>query len=316
MRADLQTKQGPDGLCLRIARQHHGVLTIEEALEAGLSRAGIHRRVEKGWFERSLPGVLLVSGAPRTWEQRVKEAQKWLGDQWFASHRCAGQIWRLDGIPSGLIELSGPQSRRGRDGIILHRAVGLSAADVVRQHGFRVSSPSKTLCDLGAVIDADDVEAALESALRKGLTSVDYLNRAFERRRTPGRNGVGVLFEVLQRRASGAAPTESLFETRLYQALRKARMHLPTRQYWIHDGPVRLGRVDFAYPDRMVVIEADSYENHSSRLDWDSDIARYNKLTSLGWFVLRITWTRLKNSPTEVTDEIARTLRIRDAGLL
>ena len=146
----------------------------------------------------------------------------------------------------------------------------------------------------------------MESALRMGLTSVAYLNKVLARHRNHGRNGAGVLAEVLSRRGRDAAPTGSIFETRLYRALRKAGLPLPARQYWIFDGQQRLGRVDFAYPDVQLVIEADSFANHGSRLDWESDVARYNAVSALGWGILRITWTSLKTRPREVVYQIAQ----------
>ncbi len=103
-------------------------------------------------------------------------------------------------------------------------------------------------------------------------------------------------------------PTDSPFETKLYQVLRGYGLPRPQRQFWIYDGDSKLGSVDFAYPEQMTVIEADSYKHHSSRLDWDSDIDRYNTLTSLGWAVLRVTWRRLRDRPEEVMRKIARTI--------
>jgi hypothetical protein len=69
-----------------------------------------------------------------------------------------------------LVEVS---VRRGRyptvDGVLVHRAKRLDPCDVTEVDGIPVTSVARTLCDLGAVVPQDAVEAALDSALRRGV---------------------------------------------------------------------------------------------------------------------------------------------------
>jgi very-short-patch-repair endonuclease len=48
-------------------------------------------------------------------------------------------------------------------------------------------------------------------------------------------------------------------------------------------------RLDLAYPKKMIAIEADGFEFHSSLVDFLRDRARQNALVALGWRVLRFT---------------------------
>jgi very-short-patch-repair endonuclease len=63
---------------------------------------------------------------------------------------------------------------------------------------------------------------------------------------------------------------------------------LPVPQYEVRDDDGGLiARVDFAYPEVRLAIEVDGYAHHSSRKQWESDLARQNRLIAAGWRVLR-----------------------------
>ena len=54
-------------------------------------------------------------------------------------------------------------------------------------------------------------------------------------------------------------------------------------------------RIDFAFPHAMVAVEAQGYRWHSSRRAWERDISKANALTGLGWMVVYVTWSDLKD---------------------
>ena len=60
---------------------------------------------------------------------------------------------------------------------------------------------------------------------------------------------------------------------------------------------VFVAEVDFAYPDVWLAIEADGYEFHSSRKQWENDRVRQNELVALGWSVLRTTKRQVPEHP-------------------
>jgi len=53
----------------RLAGRQHGVLTLEQALAAGVTRDAVRHRVERGTLVAVDRGVYRVAGAPSTWEQ-------------------------------------------------------------------------------------------------------------------------------------------------------------------------------------------------------------------------------------------------------
>jgi very-short-patch-repair endonuclease len=70
--------------------------------------------------------------------------------------------------------------------------------------------------------------------------------------------------------------------------------------------PVLLGRyyIDFAYPERLVGIEAEGWDPHFGKDKRQHDIDRLNVLTNLGWRILHFTWEQIVYRPDEVTATI------------
>ena len=63
--------------------------------------------------------------------------------------------------------------------------------------------------------------------------------------------------------------------------------------------------VDFAWPDRRLIVELDGYEAHRGRSAFEADRSRDVELKLLGYEVIRFTWRQLIGQPTHV----AATLR-------
>ena len=83
---------------------------------------------------------------------------------------------------------------------------------------------------------------------------------------------------------------------------------MPVRQFEIRDGDRFVGRVDFAYPEAKLLIEAYGRDHHSAWSDHEHDLRRQNELIVLGWRVIVVTWSRLHNDRTTLMRTIARAL--------
>lgn len=215
----------------------------------------------------------------------------------------------LDGFDVAPLEFSTPgQCRPGlrseERGLIVHRVRHLPRTDIEVRANIPVTSATRTLIDLGAVANPRQIELALESALRKGLTSLPALRRRLGQQPTRGPKHVGVLRCLLEQEPPVA--TESALETLVWRLLRDQGLPQPERQYEIVGDDGRfVARVDFAYPDHKVAIEADGYEFHSSREDWRRDRRRQNALAALGWTVYRVTWADLTSRGHAFVLEVA-----------
>ena len=64
---------------------------------------------------------------------------------------------------------------------------------------------------------------------------------------------------------------------------------------------MRIGRkryyIDFAYPEVMLAIEVDGYEQRASTESLAYDNNRANQLVLAGWTILRFGWERVVNDP-------------------
>jgi very-short-patch-repair endonuclease len=213
-------------------------------------------------------------------------------------------LWKLDGA-TDVLEISSPR-RLTSDVVVAHRMGSIPAQDLKTIDGIPCTGIDRTLMDLGLVVDADALEDALDSALRKRLTSVARLTMRL--RQQPGRRGSGNLKKLLVERSSDGKPTESRFETRLHRLLLNGGLP-PLKQHTVWDGGEFVARVDFCYPEAKVIVEADSYRWHSSKRAWQRDMDRRNQLTTLGWQIVHITWDDLIRRPSATLSRIRSLLQ-------
>jgi very-short-patch-repair endonuclease len=292
-----------------IARTQDGLITVEQARSAGLSDRSARSRVESGRWERLHPGVYRIAGAPRSWRQDILAACLAVGPAAVASHRSAAGLWGLDGIGPGWVELSvsRPASHR-LPGVIVHRSTDLAAGRPVVRTGIPLTDPARTILDLGAVLPAWRVEAALESALSRRLVTLAGLRSALDAVARRGRRGAGVLRGLLDQRSDAARLSESVLEARVLRLFHDHFLPEPVAQHEVRVGQRLVGRVDFAYPPCKVAIEVDGYEAHSSLSAFGRDRARQNELVTAGWTVLRFTWDDVVHRPERVVGVVRQVL--------
>lgn len=286
------------------ARTQHAVVDRATALASGLDASGLAREVAGGRLERLQAGAYRVAGAPGSWEQVVLAAVLAVGGDAVASHRSAARLWDLaDG--DSTVELS---VRRGRGpeprGAIVHRSSDLAGEWCTQRRGIPVTNPLRTLVDLGAVAPGRVVSDALERALVGRLVSVAAVERARAAHARPGRSGSGVLRRILDARALGDRPAESVLEARMAALLVRHGLPSVAFQHEVRAGGRFVARVDFAYPAQRVAIEVDGLSAHASAAALQHDLTRQNLLVSLGWTALRFTWPDVIRRPVSVASTI------------
>lgn len=267
----------------------------------------IERRLATGRWEQVLPGVYRFGGTPGSWKQDLMAACLHAGDCAGASHRSAAALWELQGVDGHVVEIITPRRLR-HPGVIAHRT-RIPRRRLTTMDGIPATNPARTLLDLGAVVPPWVVEDALDDALRRRLVDVRSLRRLLDADGARGRNGTGVLRALLEDRSPGHAPAESVLETRLAALLRRSTLPYPVQQHEVRVGGRVVARVDFAWPDVKVAVEADGYRFHSGRRAWRKDRSRRNVLTGAGWRVLHVTWEDLRDRPEVVVGDIRRALR-------
>lgn len=292
-----------------VAERQYGVFTRSQARAAGFSGRAIDRRLGAGQWVRIYEGVYRLPGTGPSWHQALTAALLWAGAGAVVSHRAAAALLQLDGAEPGSLEVS--TDRMGRSppaGLILHRTGKLPPYDRARVGTLPVTTVTRTLIDLGAVADEEAVERALDHALRRRLTSIPHLRRRLREIGGRGRAGTAVLRRLLALRDPRNLPPESVLEARLTRLLHSAALPPPLAQYRVRDQGRLVARVDFAYPEKMVAVEADGYLYHSGRAAWQHDLERRNRLTALGWRVVNVTWDDLVRRPQVIVDTVRRLL--------
>lgn len=296
-----------DRLCARMGRIQCGLFSDAQGRAAGLSEEAIRRRISRGRLTRVLPGVLGFAGVPDSWDRDLTAVSLWAGDGSAASHRAAARKLGFHGFTNSPAEISTTnrknctqlQLESGRR-IVVHRVDEHLLAEITfADDGMPLTSARKTILDL-AGRRHPRAEGALDAALRRGLTDIGQLWLLLEQEWMRGRRGVAIVRDLLIPRTRGRAPTDSDMELDLRRLIDNARLPAPVHQYpyLIPSGSIRM---DLAYPDKLLGIEADSYSWHWDREAFERDRRRDNELRALGWTVLRFTWTMIQFDPDNVS---------------
>lgn len=289
---------------LELALSQYGVFSLEQASKVGVSARTIHRAAAAGQLHRVAPQIYQLAASAASWEGELMSTQLWLGHDSAVSHSSAAALWRFPGFERGPLVLSTSRPKKALPPVVVHKSCGDLNAHTTTVGPLRVINAGRTLVDIAGLQPIESLERAIEDALRRRLTSVGHLQWLLRERYGKGAKGIGILRDLLP----AGAVTESDFEIRLFQAIRRASLPLPVRQYRVVDGRREVARVDFAYPWAKVAIEADSYKFHSGRQAWEDDLKRRNALTARGWLVIHVTYRQMQEDLSEVVARIREAL--------
>ena len=302
--------QSLDLVLARHAESHHGVFDARLTEHIGFTKDLRDHRVRKGRWVCLYDGVYRMAGAPLTWRGAVLAACLAAGRHAAASHRSAAGLWVVDGGDERIQEIQCPRWRRANEpGLVVHETKALDARDVTVVDGIPVTTIERTLLDLGAVRHPLTVERAVETALRKELTTLPDLRATLRRLGRKGRNGAGVLRTILDDRDPDRRLTESTMEMRMLQVLRANGLPQPVAQYEIRHQGRFVARVDAAYPDLRIALEYESFEWHTGKEALVRDSTRRNALVGASWLPVAVTWEDLRTGGHRVCDEILRICR-------
>jgi very-short-patch-repair endonuclease len=294
-----------------LAKRQHGVFTRAQAMRCGATDGTIRWRLRVGRWERLHPRVYRLAGTPTTWRQRAIAACLYMGPHSALSYRAAAVLRGLAGFKRARMEVTVPTSRNrsGSHQIRIHVQGDLiPEEDITTIDGIPVTKPARTLLDLATVEKEDVIEQCLDDALRRRLVSLPFLERWLADPRRKRHRGARVLQRLVDARAT-IGVTESPLETQVLRLLRDAGLPIPRLQYVVQDGDRFIARLDFAYPDDLVAIEADGFRYHDQRQRFDDERARGNEIEAMGWHVLRITSQHLEQDSDGVVTWVRRALK-------
>ncbi len=259
------------------------------------------------------PEVFRHGAFPNTYEQRLLGAVLATGPGSAVSHRAALDRHGLRGFASRLIEVSRPTAvDQPLAGVRLHRSSDLGPDWIASHDGVPVTTPVRTLVDLGAVVRPGVVRWCMEEWLSDRVVTIDALRGALDALGRRGRSGVGVLRRVLEERVLVDLIPDSRSEVRLVEILQTHGLPEPAFHHLVERNGRVIAELDVSYPEFKVAIEVDGYGVHlRSQAVFENDRHRQNDLEILGWAVLRFTRRALRDHPDRVADQVRRMLRAR-----
>jgi very-short-patch-repair endonuclease len=179
-----------------------------------------------------------------------------------------------------------------RIGHVIHTTHEIPLIDRSSRYGLPVLTASRTLIDIARSVSSETLTAALDSALRDGMTSEDFLHRRINALRTSGRQGPATLLKVLE----GAEITrggQSWLEREVLRLLDAAGLPRPATQVVLGRRGDKLIRVDFHFPGTPVIIEALGYRWHRTGAQMRIDAERANALLLDGFIPLQFTYSHV-----------------------
>ena len=305
-----QTAKEREGKCQALLERQHGLIHFRQARELGYTKASVHRRVRADKWLPVHRSVYRSFAFPRTPEQDIMAAHLALGRGSVASHRSAGYLLGLDGLQEPIVELSlATSGRAALSGAIVHRIGSLPACDITVARSVPVTNASRLLIDVGAVVNEETLELALEDAYRRGLTSQARLEWRIKELCGRGRSGCSSIRKLISNGSSSV--TGSGLEVRLHRLISLSDLPPPVKQFEIYDVDRFIARPEFAYPNQLIAVEADSHRWHTSHLAWERELRRRNEMQKLGWIIIHVTRRDIDTRPEEVIDDIRDALRRR-----
>jgi predicted transcriptional regulator of viral defense system len=300
-------------LLAKLAEAQHGLVTLDQTRQLGISRQTLDRLVASGRLVRVAPRVFLVHGAPFTWQRRILAECLSVGTDAVVSHRSAAALYGLDGFdPFRTVHLTIPAHRqpRRRTDVRVHRSADYDLIRGTIRQRVPVTDPARLLLDLYASEPNRHVaRRGLFSARKQKLVSWTELFECLEVHARPGRRGIASSREDVELYSRIGCP-ETNFEDRIRELLVGAGLPEPRMQYWVTAGGRRY-RLDAAYPDVRVGIEGRSKQDHFTDEAFESDPVRDADLATGGWLIIHVTSAQLRGDADGVVRRVARALSRR-----
>jgi very-short-patch-repair endonuclease len=273
-------------------RQQDGVITLDQANQAGLSDDAVSRRVNSGRWLRCSPGVFFADDRPFTDASRMRAAVWSCGSTAVASGLAAAWWHGVTRFAPDIIEVTVPKvsNHRQRQGVRVRRR-DLDPHDIVDRNGLRVTALPLTVVEAAARRGGG--VKLIDSALQRHVELPQLWKAHLSNK---GRHGSPAARRLLHAASDGA---RSEAERLLVKLLRDNGI-----TGWKANYPVGGYKVDVAFPNEKVACETDGWAFHSSQEDFQNDRERQNKIALLGWKVLRFTWLDLTEYPQRVLAEI------------
>ena len=237
------------------------------------------------------------------------------GDGSVVSHLTAAALLSMrDRSPVGIDVIAPRESGRGIAGIRRHHVPPPRGSELGKCDSIPCTSPSRTLADLAGILGTRSLRRLVERAAVLGALDVAATLECLAGTRRRGAPALrAILAEWAAHDAAGsdrdrARPSlRSELEARLLALIGAGGLPAPLCNRLVKAEGRRI-EVDFLWPDRRLVVEADGRRYHEGPASFERDRARDRALHLSGYRVVRFTHAQVDSEPEAVISAIRRLL--------
>jgi hypothetical protein len=275
----------------RLLREQFGVVTRAQVLAEGIPSRTLTRECAVNVYETLLPGVLRSTAHPASFESRAMAVQLHAGDRAALSGPTAARLHGMRQMFAAHIWFRTVDRARTRLPTWVTRTESpwlFDGEGAIRQLGcWRLLAPAPLLVTLAEQFNDHRFERAAEDAWHLRLISPVEAADFLDAHRGRGRHGVTRFERWLERTLARPRPSQSTFELDVLDAIRRAGLPEPARQYplMLLNGDVV--HLDLAWPDATLAVEPGHTWWHGGDLHTTRDYARDRACGLVGWHVMR-----------------------------
>jgi very-short-patch-repair endonuclease/predicted transcriptional regulator of viral defense system len=307
---------------MTLAGRQAGAVAVSDALALGVTRRAIRHALEQRVLERWGQGLLLVAGAPRGWWQEAWLNHLAAGADSAIGGRAAARAHGLRRYARADVEVLVPRltshlAQLGR----IRESRDLPPHHIVLMDGLPVTSLARTIFDLAgdpehrltfrkeALREAHKrkIKRLIDEAMRHHGMAMGALVMTLDTLGKRGRAGTRIIRELIDELGADYKPTDSQLEDMFLELVRSHGLEEPVRQRNIGGERGWVGRVDFLYADKKLVIEVDG-PGHDTPVQQQLDAVRDAELRLRGYDILRVHWTELLRDRGRVVARLEQAL--------
>lgn len=273
-----------------------GGLATTEQLLATMSYRTLARRVRDGKLIRVRHGVYALH--PPSTIDRLAALDLVSGNSIVACMNTAAELFGFGTEDDGRIHILDPGVRmRPSSELMVHQRIG---APLKRIHGRLTTAPAWTAVELARALRRPRGLAILDAVLFNHCCKPADLCKAIDEQK--GRRGIVKVRELVEY-ADGRS--ESPLESEARLVFIDGGLPMPELQYEIVDRCGKLWRVDFAWPEAMLVAEYESMEWHATPEALRHDRMKVARLQECGWTSIPMVVDDVRRYPLDLVARIA-----------
>jgi hypothetical protein len=277
----------------RLAFSSFGLVKRPQLLAEGITRQELRSRLRSGGLLLEYRGVYRVGHRAPSTESRYLAAVWACGPKARLKGRPAGHLLGLTKGAAPPPEVMAPVLRRV-PGVKTSRYRRLDPRDAIVWRGIPVTSVARTLVDLAAVLNAEDLARACHEAGVRHRTTPAQVEAVLKRR--PGSKGASKLRAIMR---GDVQVSLSKLERRFRELMLAADLPIPEMNKVVSER-----RVDCRWHEVKLTLELNSYRFHNSRHSWERDYERAREAYARGDEFRQYTWRDVFEDPARMMAEL------------